>query len=76
VRFIDSRIEFYYSLLKNKTIELQNRKMEFKKGDQIVVAVSYHLKKSDFEKFIKMYFDEAKFFISGDESYVLAMCRK
>ncbi|MEM4259264.1 MAG: L-histidine N(alpha)-methyltransferase [Candidatus Pacearchaeota archaeon] len=75
-RFKNSRIEFYYTLKKDKTVEFQGKKIHFSKGDQIVVAMAYHYEKEDFMGYLKMYFGEVELFVSGDGSYALALCKK
>ena len=76
VRFANSRIEFYYDILKNQVVRFQNKSVDFKKGDEIIVAVSYHLKKDDFKSFVKLYFGESRVFTTDDDSYALALCTK
>ena len=76
VRFVNSRVEFYYILEDDKTVEFQGRKISFFKGDQIIVAVAYHYKKEEFMSFLKMYFGDVELFVSKDGSYTLALCKK
>ncbi len=76
VRFINSRIEAFYVLKKDKEIKFQNKKIVFKKGDQIIVAVSYKYDENNFKTFLNMYFDVPIFAVSKDGSYVLALCKK
>lgn len=75
-RFKNSRIEFYYTILKNKTIKFQNKEVSFQKDDQIIVATSYYYTKKDFMSFLKLYFDEVNLNVSEDGSYALALCKK
>ncbi len=75
-RFKNSRIEFYYTLKKDKVIEFQGKKLNFNKGDQIVVALAYHYEQDEFMGYLKMYFGEVEIFVSEDGSYALALCRK
>jgi uncharacterized SAM-dependent methyltransferase len=75
-RFAHSRVELYYTILKERTIEFQNKKVIFNKGDQILVSVSYKYNKSDFMSFLNLYFDEVEVNTSEDESYALALCKK
>ena len=75
-RFINSRVEIYYTLQKNKTIEFQNKTIEFNEGDQIIVSVSYKYNEYDFKSFLNMYFGEVAMFVSDDKSYGLALCKK
>jgi len=76
VRFINSRVEAYYTLRREREIRFQHKKINFNKGDQIIVAVSYKYNKEDFLTFLNLYFDVPLFRISRDGSYVIALCRK
>ena len=76
VRFIHSRIEFYYTILNDKKVVFQNKSVYFSKGDQIVVAVAYHYEKGEFMSYLKMYFNDVKLFTLKDGSYCLALCKK
>jgi uncharacterized SAM-dependent methyltransferase len=75
-RFKNSRIEFYYTILKDKTITFQNKEVNFQKNDQIIVATSYYYTKNDFMSFLKLYFNEVSLNVSDDKSYCLAFCKK
>ena len=75
-RFRNSRVEMYYTMKKDKKIEFLDKHVNLNKGDQIVVAVSYKYDKSDFKSFMKIYFDDLDIFMSRDNSYALALCRK
>lgn len=75
-RFQNSRVEVYYTIQQDKTIEFNEKTVEFKQGDQIVVAVSYKYNKGDFISFLNLYFDEVMPKVSEDGSYILALCKK
>jgi uncharacterized SAM-dependent methyltransferase len=75
-RFRNSRVEMYYSIEKDCKISFLNKTVQFSKGDQIVVAVSYKYNKEDFISFLNLYFDEVTVKVCADESYALALCRK
>ncbi len=75
VRFKNSRVELYYSVLKDKKLTFQDKSVYFSAGDQILVSVSYKYKKDNFEKFMKIYFSDVKTFMSKDNAYVLALCK-
>ncbi|MFC1682347.1 L-histidine N(alpha)-methyltransferase [Nanoarchaeota archaeon] len=76
VRFANSRVELYYTLKKDKKISFQNRTINFSKGDQIIVAVSYKYDEYDFKSFLTIYFKETDMFVSKDKSYAFAICQK
>ena len=75
-RYQNSRVEIYYTIKKDKTIGFQEKRVQFKKGDQIIVSVSYKYDKDNFRGFLNLYFDEVDTYISKDESYTLALCKK
>lgn len=76
VRFRNSRVEVYYTIQKDKRIIFQNKAVGFSKGDQIIVAVSYKYDQHDFISYMKMYFNDVRFYVSSDQSYALVLCRK
>ncbi len=76
VRFKNSRIEEYYSLLRDVEISFLGKTVKFNKGDQIITAVSYKYDSDDLRGVLKMYFDDVKMYISKDKLYALALCRK
>ena len=75
-RFANSRVELYYTLLKDKEIKFQDKAVVFHKGDQILVSVSYKYNKEDFISFMNLYFDDVLMKISENGSYALALCKK
>ena len=76
VRFRNSRVELYYTIIADKKISFQDKHIYFSKGDQIVVAVSYKYTKDEFEEFMHLYFNRARVFTTKDKSYALALCKK
>ncbi len=75
-RFINSRVEVYYTILKEHVINFQGKEIIFNKGDQILTGVSYKYDKYDFRSFLNMYFAEVNMVTSEDKSYGLAICKK
>ena len=75
-RFINSRVELYYTIKKAKTIKFYDKEVVFNKGDQILVSVSYKYNRGDFVSFLNLYFDDVVVKISEDNSYALALCKK
>ena len=75
-RFENSRIEFYYIVKNDKNIKFQDKEVQLKKGDQIVVAIAYKHKKEDLLSYLNMHFDEVHLFVSKDNSKVLALCKR
>jgi uncharacterized SAM-dependent methyltransferase len=75
-RFANSRVELYYTLQNEKTIEFQGKEVVFNKGDQILVSVSYKYNKEDFISFLNLYFDDVLVKVCENGSYTLALCKK
>lgn len=76
VRFRNDRLEMFYTILKDMTITFQDKKIDFYKGDQVVVAFTYHYEHDDYLSFLKMYFGDAELYLLKDGSYSLALCKK
>lgn len=76
VRFANSRVELYYTVLEEKKLDFNDKSVVFSKGDQILVSVSYKYNKEDFISFLNLYFDEVIPKVSEDGSYILALCKK
>ncbi len=76
VRFINSRIEELYIVNKNKTIKHLTRTLNFKKGDIIIVAISYKYSKEEFNKIISKFFSEVTYYTDTEQTYALALCKK
>jgi len=74
VRFVNSRVELFYTIKKDKTIEFQDKKINFSEGDQLTVSVSYKYAKEDFKNYLDLYFSEVDISASKDGSYALALC--
>jgi uncharacterized SAM-dependent methyltransferase len=75
-RFKNSRVEMYYTILKDCKIKFLEKEIKFNTGDQIIVGVSYKYNKNDFISFLRLYFDQVDIKISEDGSYALALCKK
>jgi len=75
-RFRNSRVEIYYTINKDKKVEFQNKVVNFNRGDQILVSISYKYDKHDFMSYLKMYFGDVEIFVSKDNSYSLILCKK
>lgn len=75
-RWINSRIEFYYTINKEKTIQFQDKKVVFNKGDQIIVAIAYKHDKDDLRSYFNMYFSEVLMKLSKDKAQAFIFCKK
>ena len=76
VRFVHSRLESYYTVTRDKTINHLNKLITFRKGDEIIAGVCYHFKKNDFKTLMNLYFNTAEVYTTKDDSYALAVCKK
>ncbi len=76
IELVESRIEVYYNIEVDKTVELYGKKIEFKKGDKLLVLLSYKYEKKDLLKILNMYFDEVDMKISEDGFYSVSICKK
>jgi uncharacterized SAM-dependent methyltransferase len=75
-RFANGRVECFYKLNVNRTLQVAGREIEFKKGDEVVVAVLYKFYGPELEDFCKMYFREADLVRDSDSEYALVLCKK
>ena len=75
-RFGNKRIECFYTILADKTLNYSGRKIEFKKGDEILVAVIYKYYERELRKLCRMYFSRVDFIKDEKGEYALMVCRK
>lgn len=75
-RFAHNRLEAYYKIKTNKIIEEENKRIEMKKGDEIVVAFQSKLYAKELRDFCDMYFDEVKLKSDPEEEYAIVLCKK
>ncbi len=75
-RFGNSRVEAYYTFNKDRSIDINGKKVNFKKGDEILVAILYKYYAEELDKFCSMYFTDVRLLTDREEEYALAVCRK
>ena len=75
-RWRNSRIEFYYTLNKGKTILFQNKELIFHKGDQMIIAIAYKHNKEDLMTYLNIHFNDVMVKVSEDNSKALALCKR
>lgn len=75
-RWKHQRVEFYYTIKKTKKINFQDKEINFYKGDQIIVAISYKHNKEDLITFLHSHFGKVDVINSEDNSKALAICKK
>ncbi|HOX40675.1 MAG TPA: L-histidine N(alpha)-methyltransferase [bacterium] len=76
VRFINSRIEEFYTLKRDMDITHLDKTISFKKGDVILVAISYKYSKQKLGSIMKKHFSEVKMFTDSENTYALTLCKK
>lgn len=76
VRFLNSRLEFYYKIKKDLNVGFQKKELYMKEGDELVVGFAYHYQKEELVRFLKIYFDRVVLKTADDGSYALAICEK
>lgn len=75
-RFGNSRVECFYTILKDSAIDYLGKKITFKAGDEILVAVIYKYYAKELEKFCRMYFPQGEFLRDEEQEYSLVLCAK
>ncbi len=75
-RFAHSRVEFYYKIKVNKKIQHLGKKVEFKKGDEIVIAVLYKYYEDELVESAKRYFRTVDVVKDSENEYALLICKK
>ena len=75
-RFANNRLEAYYKINTSKILEYENKKIELKKNDEVIVAFQYKLYAKELRDFCDMYFDNIKLVQDVQEEYALVMCKK
>ncbi len=75
-RFGNSRIEFFYTIKKEVTKQIDGKSFTFQPGDEFVVAHLYKYYAEEFEKFCKMYFKDSAVFTDTDKEYAVVVSRK
>lgn len=75
-RFANGRLEFFYTVKKDKVFVCNGKRIKFKAKDEIVVAVQYKYYAAELEKFCRMYFSDVRFFKDKDSEYALILCVK
>jgi len=75
-RFGNQRVECFYTLTTDKILTNKGKKIEFKKGDEIRVAVIYKYYESELRKICKRYFSRVDFLKDSKDEYCLIVCRK
>jgi len=76
VRFANERLEAYYKILADKRVLHEGTKVDFKKGDEIVVATQSKFFLDELEKFCGMYFSNVELLTDEEKEYCLVICKK
>ncbi|HSX40468.1 MAG TPA: L-histidine N(alpha)-methyltransferase [Candidatus Saccharimonadales bacterium] len=73
-RFKNSRVEMYYKVKNNKTVNHFDKSVQFKSGDEILTAISYKFTKDSLGEYLKKFFPNVQIFTDSDTTYALALC--
>lgn len=71
-RFNNSRIEMFYRVKSKLSVRHLNKKVTFKLGDIILVAISYRFGEKDFSSYLRRFFKDVSIF--NDRDYAIALC--
>jgi uncharacterized SAM-dependent methyltransferase len=74
-RFGNARVEMFYKLKKDKTLKHKGMLVDFKKGDEILIAKLFKYYESELNKFCKMYFSKVEISKHPD-GYALIVCER
>ena len=75
-RFENGRVECFYTLKENVVLDFEGQRFEFKKGDEVIVAVLYKYYEQELLKFCKMYFREVELLKDRDGEQAIVVCKK
>ena len=75
-RFANGRLETFYRIKKDIVLTYKGKKVEFKAGDELVVAILYKYYEKELEEFCKMYFREVELVKDEANEYALVICKK
>tara|TARA_Y100000310_G_C20696985_1_gene826375 strand:+ start:1806 stop:2750 length:945 start_codon:yes stop_codon:yes gene_type:complete len=75
-RFENGRVEGFFRIKNDKKISHDGKEVEFKEGDEIVVATLYKYFEKELEEFCKMYFRDVEVVSDTANEYVLLLCKK
>jgi uncharacterized SAM-dependent methyltransferase len=75
-RFENGRVECFYKIGSDKKFQYEGKEFDFKRGDDVVVAVLYKYYADELEKFCKMYFREVMLMRDENEEQALVCCIK
>jgi len=75
-RFANGRLEWFYTLEVDKTIFHMDKTVNFKKGDEIVVAIQYKFYENEWREFYELYFADVELLKDEDKEYAIAICKK
>jgi len=76
VRFKNSRVEIYFIIKEDRTIKLQERKVELRKGDKMIVGIAYKHNLDDLKMYFNMFFGSVETVLSDDKAQAFILCQK
>ena len=75
-RFAHSRVEGFYKILVDKTISNGEKKIEFKKDDEVMIVYQYKYYADELEEFCRMYFGNVFLVSDSAQEHALVFCTK
>jgi len=75
-RFDNGRLEGYYTILVDKKVSYNGKKVYFREGDEVITAVQYKFYPSELKKFYKLYFKDVQFIPDKKGEYCLLLGKK
>ncbi len=75
-RYKHRRVECFYEIKNSKTIQFQDKELNFNKGDQIIVSYSHKYTQKELEDSIKLYFAKYEFYTNKEKDWTLLFCKK
>lgn len=75
-RFENGRLEWFYTIDVDKTINHNGMEVKFKKGDEVIVAVQYKYFENEWMEFYELYFSDVELLKDEKKEYALAICVK
>jgi len=75
-RFENGRVECFYKLNSDKKIVCGDREIEFKKGDEVLVAILYKYYEDELKEVCQRYFRDVELVRDPESEYALVLCVK
>lgn len=64
----------YYRVKTTKTVKHLSKSVDFKEGDEILVAISYKFTRNQLDQYLRKIFGNVTIFSDDEQSYAMALC--